>query len=77
MSRVSKSSAPMNLDSLKNVELRKFCGIPVEERGGVTYICPNEAVGEISVEIDDGEIIPFPVCAEHIEQISRDYQVSI
>lgn len=65
----------MNLSDLEKsgVTVRKFCGIEVEEEIG----CSNEAVGELTVLLEDGMEVPIPVCQGHLDTISSDYHVSI
>lgn len=65
----------LNLSDLEKsgVTVRKFCGLEVEEEIG----CPNEAVGDLTVLLEDGTEVPIPVCQGHLDVIKFDYHVQI
>jgi hypothetical protein len=63
----------MDLSNLEKsgVTVRKFCGLEVEESIG----CPNEAVGDLTITLEDGQEVPIPVCQGHLDVIRSEYDV--
>lgn len=67
----------MNFDFLdeakkSGITTMKFCGVELEGN----MMCPEEAAGELSVETDEGMIIPIPICSRHLEMVHQEYGVS-
>lgn len=56
----------------RGIEIRRQCGIPITEN----IICPQEAVGDITVYTDDDMEIPMPVCQGHLAHISENYNLT-
>lgn len=56
------------------VEERKQCGIPIDETPTVTVICPEEAIGEIAIPLEDGMTVDMPICQGHLSDIERDWK---
>lgn len=48
------------------VEFRRQCGIPLDE----TTICPQEAIGEVTIPLEDGTAIDMPICEGHLEALA-------
>lgn len=63
----------LNVD-LPGVEVRKFCGLPVEEDGEYTIMCVNVAVGELTAEVE-GTPVNVPVCQMHLDSIMKEHEV--
>jgi hypothetical protein len=53
------------------VTIRQFCGLDIQD--GLT--CPNEAVGEILAELEDGVTVPIPICEGHLHAVQAQYSV--
>lgn len=53
--------------------LRKQCGIPIDETADTTIICPEEAVGEIEIPLEDGMVVPMPICQGHLDWLQENY----
>jgi hypothetical protein len=49
------------------VEIRKQCGIPLTDE----IICPEIAVGEVQVPLEDGMILDLPICEGHLTALSE------
>lgn len=63
----------MNLDDLSKagVIVKKYCGLDREENVG----CTEEAVGDITVQLEDGVMIPIPICQVHLDMIQSDHDI--
>lgn len=55
------------------VSVRKFCGLEIQEGIG----CSKEAVGDLTVILEDGTEVPIPVCQMHIDAIQSDFDVEV
>lgn len=67
----------MNFEQMTNlmqepgVTVRKYCSMPLDE----VNMCSNEAAGELTVETEEGTVIPLPVCEPHLKAIASQYDV--
>jgi len=63
----------LNLSELEKagVSVKKFCGLDIQEDMG----CTGEAVGDIIIEMEEGQQIPIPVCQQHLDMIQANYDV--
>lgn len=63
-----------NLDDLTSagVTVRYFCGIPLDDDGN---ICPQEAVGEITLPVEGMPDVTLPVCEGHLKFIGENFSV--
>lgn len=64
--------ASLSLESLQSagVEIRKQCGIPLDDK----IICPEEAVGEVQIPLEDGMVIDMPICEGHVEFLQNNFK---
>jgi hypothetical protein len=56
--------------NLENIEHRKFCGVPIGEYQGAVVICKGEAIGDLTAELEDGTVVPVPVCQRCINDLA-------
>ncbi|AXG66212.1 hypothetical protein SEA_ANNADREAMY_102 [Streptomyces phage Annadreamy] len=63
----------LDLTDIENrgVTFKKFCGLDAEDGVG----CTEEAVGDITAELEDGVKIPVPVCEGHLQELIAAYNV--
>lgn len=60
----------LDLNNIPGVEVRNFCGIPVDKSDGVVLICGGEVVGSAVLEYDD-ETVELEVCQKHFDDLTR------
>lgn len=67
----------MNLDEMAalmskpGVTVMQFCGVEVDDEN----MCDQEAIGELTVPLEDGITIPVPVCKTHLDSIRAEFDV--
>jgi hypothetical protein len=57
--------------SKPGITIRKYCGIAVDEN----IMCDGEAVGELTAQLDDGTVVPIPICETHLKLVTSRYDV--
>ena len=62
-----------------NVEIQQFCGITWTDKDNpeILFTDGNPAVGELTAQLEDGIVVPIPVCESCLAQISTEYKLSI
>ena len=59
----------LNLEGA-NVTRAMFCGIAIESGDDYTIMCKNEAAGELTADLGDGNVVTIPVCEDHLKLVS-------
>lgn len=49
----------------RGIEVRKQCGIPLTDN----VICPQEAIGEVQIPLEDDMTVDMPICESHLEAL--------
>lgn len=57
------------------ITVMKFCGLDEGVEGEMVIACHREAVGEISVELENGSFCPIPICQQHLDMIASQHEV--
>lgn len=63
------------MTDLDNVTHRRFCGIPVGEYQGAVVICQNEAIGDLTAELEDGSVVEVPICGRCADRLNANGRV--
>lgn len=73
------SQIKTNIEGLGGIETREFCGITWEspEDPNVFFTDGNAAVGELTAQLEDGTLVPIPVCEECLAKVSAGFPVSL
>lgn len=59
----------LDLNNLPGVEVRRYCGIPLDTADGVVLVCSQEVVGSAVLEYDD-EVVEIEVCQHHYDYLT-------
>lgn len=62
-----------------NVEIQQMCGLTWTDPDNpeIHFTDGNIAVGELTAHLEDGIVVPIPVCQRCLDLVSVDFPVSL
>lgn len=77
MNNPQEIAANIEAMGLGGVTIQQFCGITWTdpENPEVAFTDGNIAVGELTAQLEDGMVVPIPVCESCLELVSTEHQV--